>query len=87
MVVDSVNKLAKAITHINTYSTLAYDIETTGLIPTQEKVIGFSICGKVGEAYYIPHLTWDCNQKKLIEVFSFDKIKSILNSLIYVIRT
>lgn len=81
MVVDSVNKLAKAITHINTYNILAYDIETTGLVPTQEKVIGFSICGKVGEAYYIPHLTWDYNQKKLVEVFSFDKIKSILNSL------
>lgn len=81
VIADDLKKLAEAITHINKHNILAYDIETTGLIPTQEKVIGFSVCGAIGEAYYIPHLTWDTSKNKLVEMYSFDKIKSILNSL------
>lgn len=81
IIADTVAKLAEAISHINTYQTLAYDIETTGLTPKHEKVIGFSVSGKVGEAYYIPHLTWDSKQNKLVQVHSFDTVKNILESL------
>lgn len=81
IIADTVAKLAEAISHINIYQTLAYDIETTGLKPKQEKVIGFSVSGKVGEAYYIPHLTWDSSQHKLVEIHSFDTVKNIIESL------
>ncbi len=80
-IVDNVSKLSKLITHINKYHTFAYDIETTGLVPTKEKVIGFSISGKVGEAYYVPHLTWDNKQNKLVEIYSFDKMIELFNML------
>ena len=80
-IVDTISSLAKLITHINNYHTFSYDIETTGLIPTQEKVIGFSISGKVGEAYYIPHLTWDNKQNKLVEIQSYNKTIELINML------
>lgn len=81
IVVDNLAKLTKLITHINSHHTFAYDIETTGLIPTQEKVIGFSISGKVGEAYYVPHLTWNNKKNKLVEIHNEAKMISLLNML------
>jgi len=80
-VVKNTSQLTRAISHLNKYTTFAYDIETTGLTPKKEKVIGFSFSGEVGEAYYIPHLTWDTTKEKLVEVFSFDKMIGILNIL------
>jgi DNA polymerase I-like protein with 3'-5' exonuclease and polymerase domains len=80
-VVKNTTQLTRAISHLNKHTTFAYDIETTGLTPKKEKVIGFSFSGEVGEAYYIPHLTWDTTKEKLVEVFSFDKMIDILNIL------
>jgi DNA polymerase I-like protein with 3'-5' exonuclease and polymerase domains len=81
IIVNDTKTLSQLITHINSYTTFAYDTETTGLIPVRDKVIGFSISGKIGEAYYVPHLTWDTKAEDLVEVFSFKKIKELLNLL------
>lgn len=81
VVVKDEKTLLEAIDHLNNHETFSYDIETTGLIPTKEKVIGFSFSGKVGEAYYIPHLTWDNEKKQLVEFFGFNKIVEILEIL------
>lgn len=79
--VDSPELLKQAIDHINAHDTLAYDIESDGLDIVNGTMIGFSICGKFGEAYYIPHLSWDVASQSLKEVFSFDKIKEVLTLL------
>lgn len=44
---------------INSYSYMAYDVETTGLNVRKEKVIGFSLCGEAGLAYYYPLYFWN----------------------------
>ncbi len=43
---------------LKSYSYIAYDVETTGLNVRKDKVIGFSICGEAGKAYYYPLWTW-----------------------------
>lgn len=78
--VDSDDLLADMTTFIDNTKTLAFDTETTGLNTIQDKVIGFSV-GISGEAYYIPHLTWDTATESLAEVFSFDEISGLLNKL------
>jgi len=81
IIVKDLNTLSRFITHINSYHAFAYDIETTGLKPTREKTIGFSISGKVGEAYYFPHLTWDKESQQLVEVHSFEETKKYIQML------
>lgn len=81
IIVKDLSTLSRFLSHINSYHTFAYDIETTGLKPTREKVIGFSICGKVGEAYYFPHLTWDSTKQELVEVHSFEETTKYLEML------
>jgi DNA polymerase I-like protein with 3'-5' exonuclease and polymerase domains len=81
IIVNDLASVSRFITHINTYHILAYDIETTGLKPTLEKVIGFSISGKVGEAYYFPHLTWDSKSNSLVEVHSFQETRKYIQML------
>ncbi len=82
IIVDNKEKLQAMLDHIEKYDVLAFDTETTGLIPVRDKVIGFSICGEVGEAYYLPHLTWDANYGKLIEVHSFEDTKKYIELLL-----
>jgi DNA polymerase I-like protein with 3'-5' exonuclease and polymerase domains len=81
IIVKDLNTLSRFITYINSHHTFAYDIETTGLKPTREKTIGFSISGKVGEAYYFPHLTWDKESQQLVEVHSFEETKKYIQML------
>jgi DNA polymerase I-like protein with 3'-5' exonuclease and polymerase domains len=58
IIVTDSEKLAQLENHINSFSFFAFDTETTGLNVRKDKVIGFSISGKVGTAFYVPLLTW-----------------------------
>jgi DNA polymerase I-like protein with 3'-5' exonuclease and polymerase domains len=40
--------------HIHDSEYIAYDTETTGLNTRKDTVIGFSVCGSPGEAWYLP---------------------------------
>ena len=44
---------------LKSWNYLAYDVETTGLNVRKDKVIGFSICGEIGTAFYVPLYSWD----------------------------
>ena len=79
--VTSDSLLKDAISHINNYEYLAYDIESNGLDTVDGIMIGFSFCGKIGEAYYIPYISWNKTSQTLEEVLSFDKVKSTLELL------
>jgi DNA polymerase I-like protein with 3'-5' exonuclease and polymerase domains len=68
--------------HVLSHDFLAFDTETTGLNVRKEKVIGFSFCGKEGEAFYIPHLVYDTDTKTLNEVWSRAKCLELLNLLL-----
>lgn len=68
--------------HILSHDFLAFDTETTGLNVRKEKVIGFSFCGKEGEAFYIPHLVYDTDSKTLNEVWSRTNCLELLNLLL-----
>jgi len=50
--VDTAEKLTEAQQIINNYTALAFDTETTGLNVWQDELLGVSICGKPGEAFY-----------------------------------
>lgn len=78
--VDSDDLLADMANFIDNTNMLAFDTETTGLNTIKDKVIGFSV-GIAGEAYYIPHLTWDIATESLVEVFTFDEVSILLNKL------
>lgn len=56
--VDSQETLKALIEHIRTYELLTLDIETDSLNPRKGQVIGFSICGKEGESFYMPTMTY-----------------------------
>lgn len=76
--VDSKELLEQAINHINSHEYLAYDIESNGLDVVNGIMIGFSFCGKKGEAYYVPHLSWDIASQSLKEVFTYKTIQDTL---------
>lgn len=57
---------AAMIEHINSHEYLAFDTETTGLNVRKQKVIGFSICGEAGKAFYYPISLYDVEEKCLI---------------------
>jgi DNA polymerase I-like protein with 3'-5' exonuclease and polymerase domains len=44
---------------LKSYGYIAYDVETTGLNVRKDNVIGFSICGEAGLAYYYPLYSWN----------------------------
>lgn len=44
---------------------IAYDVETTGLNPRQDMIIGAAIAPKIGKAWYIPTFAWDLEEQAL----------------------
>ena len=54
--VEDVNALLQ---HIENYELIAFDTEDTGLNVRKDRVIGFSVCGNVGESYYFPILKYN----------------------------
>jgi DNA polymerase I-like protein with 3'-5' exonuclease and polymerase domains len=51
--------LAQLYAHLDEFEYFAYDTETTGLNVRKDKVIGLSVCGKAGVAFYVPLLSWN----------------------------
>jgi len=70
------------IKHINSHDYFGFDTETTGLNPRRDEIIGASICGEEGVSFYIPYKTWSVKKSKLIEVWSEEKFKHIINLLL-----
>lgn len=59
--------LDEIVAMIGSADIISYDIETTGLNPRKDKVIGFAICGKIGEAWYLPLYSWDHSAQELVK--------------------
>jgi DNA polymerase III alpha subunit (gram-positive type) len=60
-------------------STLAYDIETTGLNPRKNEIIGFGVSDNA-KGIYIPHLIW--NGESLEEVFTKSECIEMVQALL-----
>ena len=67
--------------HINSHDYFAFDTETTGLNVRKDEVIGLSVSGKEGEAYYMPRFTWNTETEQLDECWSDDEFKEVINML------
>ena len=66
--------------HLSDHSYFAFDVETTGLNVRKDKVIGFSICGEAGVAFYYPIYSWDTNKEELLPVpGNMDKVQEVLS--------
>jgi len=77
-IVTTVNQLNELKTHIQNNNIIAYDVESTGLNPRQSLIIGISVCGKVGEAFYIPSYVWNKKTEYLDKLPSADFLPEIL---------
>lgn len=51
--------LAKLYAHLEEHEFFAFDTETTGLNTRRDKVIGLSVSGKIGKAFYVPLFSWN----------------------------
>lgn len=71
--------IEKVLDFIDSASSLAFDIETTGLNPRKDKIIGFAIANEA-TAFYVSHLAWD--GEKLVELVSKKTCVEILRRLI-----
>jgi DNA polymerase I-like protein with 3'-5' exonuclease and polymerase domains len=78
MIIDNVRDLIDITTFIDQNEFLAFDIETTGLMPSQEKIIGFGVSNSE-KGFYVVHLRW--NGSELEEVIPFEECKKILAKL------
>jgi DNA polymerase I-like protein with 3'-5' exonuclease and polymerase domains len=78
-IVETAQQYKEAEEHIKAYDFIAFDTETTGLNVRKDKVIGFSFCGKEGEAYYLPHLTWDFVSESLVQIWGRSDCLHLLN--------
>lgn len=83
--VSNKETLKQLIDHIRENDLIAYDTETNSLNPRKGKIIGFSICGKVGESFYMPVMEFVNNE--LVEIYMdgvgcHSLAKRVLNLLI-----
>ena len=67
-IVRTKKDVEKLLNHIDSYNTIAFDTETTGLNVRKDRVIGFSICGNVGESYYFPILQYSSDTDSVDEL-------------------
>lgn len=58
-IVTDCDSLALLEKHIDDFDYFSFDVEATGLNVRKDKVIGMSICGEAGTAFYFPLLTWN----------------------------
>ena len=52
--------------HISESDVIAVDTETSGLNPSKDKIVGWSVSGDEGIGFYLPTLVWDFSQNKLV---------------------
>lgn len=87
LIVKSDEDYKDMLNHIQSYEMLSFDVETTGLNTRKDKVIGFSVSGKEGVAFYLPLWTYNKNKsaleaasntkesaKKLLEILKTKKL-------------
>lgn len=63
-IVNNDETFRRAMEFINHNEMLAYDIETTGLNPRKDKVIGFGVSNSL-DGFYVPLQRWDTTAGKL----------------------
>ncbi len=81
IIVTDTDKLSQLEKHISDFDYFAFDTETTGLNVRKDRVIGLSVSGKIGTAFYLPLLTWDKASSMLVPVWGREKFVDILNKL------
>jgi DNA polymerase-1 len=55
----SMDNIDKICTYLKGFDVLSFDIETTGFDVFKNKIVGFSICPKIGIAFYFPINNYD----------------------------
>jgi DNA polymerase I-like protein with 3'-5' exonuclease and polymerase domains len=80
-IVLNVIDLEKLKKHIDDFDYHAFDTETTGLNVRKDKVIGLSVSGCEGTAFYLPHLTWSKEWGRLKQVWSREVMLDIVKRL------
>lgn len=80
-IVDSPEKLQQLKDYINSLDFFAFDTETTGLNVRKDKVIGLSVCGQIGTAFYLPRLTWNKTLHCLVQVIADKDFYEIVHLL------
>lgn len=61
--------------HIHDSEYIAYDTETTGLNVRKDIVIGFSVCGSPGEAWYLPFWEYNPNCPEPFNLFMVNPMR------------
>lgn len=84
-IIQSELQLHSMLKKIDEWDYIAFDTETTGLNTRKDKIIGLSICGQTGHAYYLPRLSWyegmlhqQCEDEVFINVLNILKLKDLL---------
>ena len=84
-IIQSHQQYLALLKHIEESDYLAFDTETTGLNPRKSKVIGLSLSGKIGTAFYLPRLSWyegalhqQCEDDYFVEVLKLLTKKDLL---------
>lgn len=80
MLIRNAKDLQPAIDFINANEKLAYDLETTGLNPRRDKVMGIGISNDVQGFFLVTH-EWIWAEQKLITWLTKEDVKPILNLL------
>ena len=55
----------KLVDHINSHDLITFDTESTGLNTRKDSVIGFSVCGEIGDSFYVPFVRWNTETEVL----------------------
>jgi DNA polymerase-1 len=61
--VDDPQKFADFLKELRPQRRFAIDLETTSLDPQQAQIVGFALCWKAGEAWYLPVRGPDCDKR------------------------
>ncbi len=80
--VDTEEKLQKAIKELQMTTELSIDTETTSLNTIEAKLVGIGLCAKPGKAYYVP-VELVLSSESLKALFENPKIKKIGHNLKY----
>ncbi len=70
--VNDVDTLKQLVNHIKESDLIAFDTETDSLNPRKARVIGFSVCGKVGESYYMPTMEFKEDELQSLQINTTD---------------
>ena len=78
MIITKKEQLAELLDFIDCNDILAYDIETTGLNPRKDEIIGFGI-SSAEDGFYITHKTWENGELKTL--LSMEDCQQVLKAI------